>query len=77
MFIVGINQVGSEDFGSDGVVTYFGDSVIIDPWGKTVIEAGETNEMLLTATINMDMVKEIRAKMTVLKDRRPDIYELG
>ena len=77
MFVVGINQVGSEDFGSDGVVTYFGDSVIIDPWGRTVIEAGETDEMLLTATVNMDRVKEIRANMTVLKDRRPDLYELG
>jgi predicted amidohydrolase len=77
MFIAGINQVGSEDFGADGEVTYFGDSVIIDPWGRTVIEAGETDEMLLTATIQMDQVKEIRAKMTVLKDRRPDLYELG
>lgn len=77
MFIAGINQIGSEDFGSDGVVTYFGDSVIIDPWGRTVIEAGETDEMLLTATINMDRVKEIRATMTVLKDRRPELYKLG
>ncbi len=77
MFIAGINHVGSEDFGADGVVTYFGDSVIIDPWGRTVIEAGETDEMLLTATIHMDQVKEIRAKMTVLKDRRPELYELG
>jgi omega-amidase len=76
MFVAGINQVGSEDFGPDGVVTYFGDSVIIDPWGRTVIEAGETDEMLLTATLNMDRVKEIRATMTVLKDRRPDLYEL-
>jgi predicted amidohydrolase len=31
--------------------------VIIDTWGKTVIEAGETDEMLLTATINMDRAK--------------------
>ena len=77
MFIAGINHVGSEDFGADGEVTYFGDSVIIDPWGRTVIEAGETDEMLLTATIQMDQVKEIRAKMTVLKDRRPELYELG
>ncbi|MBI5589628.1 MAG: carbon-nitrogen family hydrolase [Deltaproteobacteria bacterium] len=77
MFIAGINRVGTEDFGSDGGVTYFGDSVIIDPWGKAVIEAGETDEMLLTATVNMDRVKEIRASMTVLKDRRPDLYELG
>jgi predicted amidohydrolase len=42
-----------------------------------VIEAGETDEMLLTATVNMDRVKEVRASMTVLKDRRPDLYELG
>jgi len=77
MFMVGINQVGSEDFGSDGIVTYFGDSVIIDPWGRTVIEAGETDEMLLTATICMDRVREIRANMTVLADRRPELYELG
>ncbi len=74
MFVAGINQVGSEDFGPDGVVTYFGDSVIIDPWGRTVIEACETDEMLLTATICMDRVKEIRANMTVLKDRRPELY---
>lgn len=77
MFIAGINHVGSEDFGADGVVTYFGDSVIIDPWGRTVIEAGETDEILLTATLNMDQVKDVRAKMTVLKDRRPELYELG
>jgi predicted amidohydrolase len=77
MFVCGINQVGSEDFGADGVVTYFGDSVIIDPWGRTVIEAGETDEMLLTATLDMDRVKEIRETMTVLKDRRPELYALG
>lgn len=77
MFVVGINQVGSEDFGPDGVVTYFGDSVIIDPWGRTVVEAGETDEILLTVTVNMDRVKDIRTNMTVLKDRRPELYELG
>lgn len=77
MYVAGINQVGSEDYGPDGVVTYFGDSVIVDPWGRTVVEAGETDEMLLTATIQMDQVKEVRTKMTVLKDRRPELYELG
>ena len=33
--------------------------------------------MLLTATIEIDKVNEIRSKMKVLKDRRPDLYELG
>lgn len=76
MFIIGTNRVGSEDFGPDGAVTYFGDSVIIDPWGKTVVEAGETEEMLLTATIDIDRVDEVRKAMKVLSDRRPDIYGL-
>lgn len=77
MFMVGPNQVGSEDFGADGVATYFGASVIIDPWGGTVIEAGETGEMLLTATIDTEQAAEVRKKMKVLSDRRPDLYELG
>lgn len=76
MFIVGTNQVGSEDFGQDGVVTYFGDSVIIDPWGEAVVEADEKHEALLTATIDVDKVDEIRNKMKVLQDRRPNLYEL-
>jgi predicted amidohydrolase len=77
MFMIGTNQVGSEDFGADGVVTYFGDSCIIDPWGETIVEAGEKEEVLLTATIDVDKVNEVRSKMSVLSDCRPDLYELG
>jgi len=77
MFMIGVNQVGNEEFEKYGLITYFGNSVIIDPWGKTVVEASETEEMLLTATIDVEMVDKIRKKMHVLNDRRPDIYELG
>ncbi|MBP8646232.1 MAG: carbon-nitrogen family hydrolase [Syntrophobacteraceae bacterium] len=77
MYLVGINQVGSEEMGTHGRITYFGHSVIIDPWGKTVVQAGESQEMLLTATIDPDLVDDIRAGMQVLRDRRPDIYELS
>lgn len=76
LFIIGPNQVGNEDLGPDGELTYFGDSVIVDPWGKTVIEGGETGEMLLTADIDVGEVDRIRGKMKVLEDRRPDLYEL-
>jgi omega-amidase len=70
------NQVGSEDFGPGGIATYFGNSVIIGPWGETIIEAGETEEELLTATIDIDAVDRVRSKMRVLQDRRPELYEL-
>ncbi len=75
LFMIGTNRVGSEDLGNDGTVTYCGTSSIIDPWGETVIEGSETKEELLTATIDMNKVDEVRNKMSVLKDRRPDLYK--
>ncbi len=75
MYMVGVNQVGSEDLTPGGKVTYCGASAIIDPWGRAVVEAGETGEELLTAKIDMDMVDDIRGKMGVLKDRRPELYK--
>lgn len=77
MFMIGTNQVGTEDFGSKGKLSYCGNSVIIDPWGETVAEAGEKEEELITAEIDTGKVDEIRNSMKVLRDRRPDLYELG
>jgi omega-amidase len=68
MYIVAVNQVGG-----DGTYHFCGHSAIIDPWGEIVVEAGET-EVLLTATLETDQVAEIRQKMSVLKDRRPELY---
>ncbi|MGO9177638.1 MAG: nitrilase-related carbon-nitrogen hydrolase [Desulfobaccales bacterium] len=54
-----------------------GQTTNVDPWGRTAVEASETDEALLTAAIDLDLVEEIRSKMKVLGDRRPDLYELG
>jgi omega-amidase len=77
MFMLCTNQIGQENFGSGKVATYFGNSCIIDPWGETVAEAGETEETLVTATIDIKKVDEVRSKMSVLRDRRPELYDLG
>jgi omega-amidase len=76
VYFVGTNRVGSEEMDDGEIVTYFGDSVIIDPWGETIIEGSERNEQLLTATIDLARVGEVRSSMRVLQDRRPDLYEL-
>lgn len=70
MYIIACNRVGS----SKGN-TFFGHSAIIDPWGETVIEAGE-EETLVTAKIEMDLVDKVRAKILVFQDRRPSVYEM-
>lgn len=77
MFLVGVNRVGSEDFGTDGIVRYFGNSVLIDPWGKLLLEASETEEELLTASIDLCYADELRLQMRVLEDRRPELYGLS
>lgn len=69
MVVVACNRVGSSK-GTD----FFGHSCIIDPWGETVIEGGES-ELLLTAEIDTDKVEQVRARIPVFADRRPQIYE--
>lgn len=73
-FMIAVNQVGDEKFSDNNTVTYFGSSVIVDPWGNIVIEAGEKEETLLTAEIDLDVIDEVRKKMTVFSDRKPELY---
>ena len=67
-FFVACNWVGR-----GGDAHFFGHSTVVDPWGRCVVEAGET-EVLLTVSIDMDLVQEVRRRLTVFEDRRPDVY---
>lgn len=68
MYVVACNAAGLT-----GSTTFGGHSMIVDPWGKIVIEGGES-PMLLTAEIEMDVVDEIRKRIRVFEDRRSDLY---
>ncbi|MDR3574766.1 MAG: carbon-nitrogen family hydrolase [Anaerolineaceae bacterium] len=69
MFVIGVNCVGKI-----GNETFGGSSAIISPWGEVIAEASSTDEQLITAEIDLDQVDEIRRKIPVFEDRRPDIY---
>lgn len=73
LFMVACNQIGTKQLEKE--ITFFGHSCIIDPWGETVIEGVET-EQLLTASIDLEKSDKIRNYMHIFNDRRPDIYEL-
>lgn len=49
--------------------TTYGHSVIIDPWGSVLAEAGEAPEVI-TATIDLKKVDEVRAQLPVLQHHR-------
>jgi omega-amidase len=67
-YMVAVNAVGQT-----GNTVFGGHSMIVDPWGRVVIEVGET-PTLATAEIDLDEVDRARAKIPVFDDRRPDMY---
>jgi omega-amidase len=68
LFIAACNRVGE----SKGE-RFFGHSAVYDPWGRLVIEAGDT-VVLLTASVDMALVEEVRQALPVFADRRPELY---
>lgn len=67
-FIAATNSAGQT---SDK--TFGGHSMIIDPWGKVIVEFGESPG-IATAEIDLDYVEVIRNKIPVYEDRRSDIF---
>ena len=57
-----------------GYVVY-GHSVIVEPWGEVVAEAGEGEETI-TAEIDIERVKKVRQQIPLLNLRRRDLYDL-
>lgn len=68
MYVVAANAAGQI-----GDTVFAGHSMIVDPWGKVVVEAGE-DPMLLTAEIDLDLVDTTRKRIPVFQDRRPEVY---
>ncbi len=64
VFLIGCNQVGVQEG-----VEMAGHSVVIDPWGQVLAEAGDGEEVL-TVDIDLALVAKTRAESPVLRDRK-------
>lgn len=69
VFVGGVNRVGTE-LDSE----YYGASILLDPIGQTVAQAGEKDDEVLVADLGMDRLEEIRRAWPFYRDRRPDSY---
>ena len=67
-FVAGLNRVGREHNH-----VYYGRSVIIDPVGDILAQAGRGEEILL-ADCDLDVITERRRAWQFYRDRRPDTY---
>ncbi len=72
IYLISANQVGQ-----DRDLTYFGSSAIIDPQGNIILEGSDTDEMLLSAVIDINHVQQTRQQLFYLQDslfRMPTEY---
>jgi omega-amidase len=67
-FVVACNRAGSDPSNQ-----FAGHSIVINPWGEVVAEASE-HEEILSAELDLRLVEEVRARIPVLTDRRPEFY---
>ena len=67
--VVAANRVGTEHG-----QTFYGTSFIADERGDILAELGREDEGVITATIDLDVVKRHRAAFGFFRDRRPELY---
>ena len=65
-FMISAAQGGQHESGR----RTYGHSLIVDPWGRVLAEAG-TNPDVILAEIDMSLVTEARARIPTLEHRRP------
>lgn len=67
-YVVACNRAGS-----DPNNVFAGHSIVIDPWGEIVAEAGEDTAVLI-AEIELEMVNKVRKQIPIFIDRKTELY---
>jgi N-carbamoylputrescine amidase len=73
IYVASPNRVGHEDEPGTNGIEFFGHSMIYDPFGRFVAEAGDGQE-ILTATCDPKLMETVRRNWPFLRDRRIDAY---
>ena len=71
-YVIGVNRVGEDP----NRLVYSGDSVIIDPRGKALVEAEEGADTVITATLDYAPLQDLRQKFPVWADADPFLLQI-
>ncbi|TKJ39749.1 acyltransferase [candidate division LCP-89 bacterium B3_LCP] len=72
-FVGAINRVGWEEPWRTG--EFYGQSYFCDPRGKMLAVGARDKEEIITAEMDLDMIKEVRNTWQFFRDRRPESYD--
>ena len=72
-FVAASNRVGTEAPWNIG--KFYGSSYFVDPRGNFLAQAGESEDALVVAEMDLDLIDEVRAVWQFFRDRRPETYE--
>jgi beta-ureidopropionase len=70
-FVGAINRVGEELV--EGA-RFYGSSYFCDPRGQIIAQASDTEDEVLVADLDLEMVDEVRTLWQFFRDRRPETY---
>jgi beta-ureidopropionase len=71
-FVGAINRVGTEAPWNIG--EFYGQSYFCDPRGRILAEGSRAGTELITAELDLDMIREVRNVWQFFRDRRPETY---
>jgi N-carbamoylputrescine amidase len=69
VFVVAVNRVGPE-----GALTFWGQSFVVDPFGRVLARASSTEEEILLVECDLALIEKTRQNWPFLRDRRIDAY---
>jgi N-carbamoylputrescine amidase len=72
--VVASNRIGREVAPGGRDVTFYGSSFIADHMGQMLAKASRDQEEVLTATVDLQAIADLRAGWGLFRDRRPDLY---
>ncbi len=71
-FVGAVNRVGREE--PWGIGEFFGRSYFCDPRGRILVEGSRDRDEVVTADLDLEMIREVRHVWQFLRDRRPETY---
>ncbi len=67
------NRIGEETWGNT-TTTFYGSSFIADHTGELVAQADRSDESVIVASFDMELIEEYRTTWGIFRDRRPNMY---